>query len=434
MRFPIISALLLAPTLARAATKTYSNDDAAVTYSPTTMPKGSCKTSDLDSCQNSWWVQTLSTGRTMHQTFGTSASLTFKFTGSKVTFNGYTSPSGGEADISVDGAQTQRLNFKSNDGSISWEVPMWTSQGLTVGDHTVRLDYVASSSANAPDAKWVIGVNSFLVDNGSSSGNNISEGDTEYTAKDNRDKVISLAAGLSGGFALLLVLMACLFYWYKRRTTDAAYYGRPLHPIYSNGYVEQGYHNPGGPMQPGYMQQHPAYHPAAMHNAGSGSGLHVIDPFATPPRAGSNVTSSSSGAGPNAHHHLRHHQYTSSSSALMPNGSHHDLPAQQPQYPPQPQPRPRVDVSHDDGHALRPPERPWPASPSTETTHSYESWTSSDFGPVPSPFIANGRTLPPSSGGDEKARRNHRQRSRVAGPRRHQSTRSTQPPPYDEAR
>ncbi|KZV91720.1 hypothetical protein EXIGLDRAFT_836927 [Exidia glandulosa HHB12029] len=421
----------------------YHGDNKAITFSTSPVDKD-C--SDITKCLNNWWTQKDITGTTLYYTAGPSTSLQLAFKGSMVTLYGRTLASGGAAAIRLDNGSPFTLSFQDSDGS--GDNATWTQDRLDPNQqHTLTVTYQSPTNA-VSDSQYPIAIESFMVDTGSSSSE--SKSDTqEQQDEDDNSKIISLAAGLAGGVALLLALLACAFYWYRRRQQMRPHY-EGVHPL--NLAPSEHSYGPGG--YPPSQQQ--------MRNAGPSA----IYPF-TVPQPGSHVTSSSQ--------QHPHHTYNSSSSALLGNASHSPSPVpsahqqrqQDPnvyvQYQPMPpqllanntgssasssarhqplppqRPTPRIDTGLDLAE-LAPPVRP--PSP-TETTHSYESWTSSDFGPVPSPFIADGPPVPRvpahlASSVEKGGRRRPPARPAQAGSRSHVTRTTTRQsnqtalPPYSE--
>lgn len=322
---------------------------------------------------------------------------------------------GGQAMVALDNGTPTVVDFKSADGTAQNKTWMQDSLDKKV-THTLKVTYQAPASAD-PNSHWPIAIDSFVVDTdkcgtrsrsictltrSASPPNSSEDRQSQDSEEDDSSRTISLAAGLSGGFALLLALLACAFYWYRRRQQQQPRY-KGVHPLNLTQY-EQGHGSSGYP---------PAHDPYMR----SSSGL-AVNPYVT----AHVLASTSQVSAPSYTPPRAQHVYTSSSSALLPNASHSRSPTpsavqananvyvhHQPVAPQLHvniassssslrQPRtapPRLDTNVPATEVLAPPPTaPWNPSP-TETTHSYESWTSSDFGPVPSPFVANGPPVPP---------------------------------------
>lgn len=76
------------------------------------------------------------------------AEATFKFTGTGVLLRGRTSPSGGRADVWVDGKIAGTLDCYIP--PYTWDDAVWHVTGLNPGSHTVR---VVTRGDGAPKAK-----------------------------------------------------------------------------------------------------------------------------------------------------------------------------------------------------------------------------------------------------------------------------------------
>jgi len=219
--------------------------------------------------------------------------------------------------------------------------------------------------------------------------------------EDNSD-TIGIAAGVSGAIALLLVLCAFGFWWYRRRQNG--YLGRPAHSqrihsqIHSNSDLV-------------------SFQGVAMDERAR----RTISPWQQPSSSSGHSAESTDHSfdlsrGHSASNSLGvvlpgHHRRTSSTTELLapqPYGSdtqssrlHQSHYAYDADHEPAPVPVaqglaldilpvPSVSTRQNrlGGSARR-----RDASP-TDTTNSYESWTSSDFGPVPEPFVANRPPVP----------------------------------------
>ncbi|KAH7097906.1 hypothetical protein BKA62DRAFT_409027 [Auriculariales sp. MPI-PUGE-AT-0066] len=442
-------------------------NDAAFEYSDKSEQTNCSTTAPVDpNCRNKWWPGTEFPDRQFRMTAGPVSTLKFSFKGSEITIDPHLESSGANASIQVNALPAETISF----GTSGAKTP-WSKDGLDETQlNTVTLTYLPGNSGT-----YFIAVKSFKYMTTSppvTQSNN-----TQDNTTNKNDRTISIAAGLSGAFALLVVVLLFAIWWFRRRRNNS---NRPVRrldrPSYSqriesqvssfhghgssshghgttsqgHGISSQGY----GPSSHGHgtytgvaMQEGPMYRSnnSASNLGHVGGHSHSNSLGVTLPASNTNSTSDllrPQERGPFAHAHapdrdpfvyvLDRDPFATPHPTPPPRAQSSPFAAQQstpppraqhsPSLTPQPIASPRPQYSHyayDADHEPAPipaaqggslaidvlPEpRPAPANRNgrrgngghspTETHTSYESWTSSDFGPIPSPLFVNAPPVP----------------------------------------
>jgi hypothetical protein len=384
----------------------WSNDSAIKYSATTTNPDCQGRGLQIRDCVNKWWSRP-DVSHDYHVTAGTDASLVFSFQGSAVRLMAHTEPSYAQARIFIDGTDEGVVAFQPPISGTDSNKPLWTSRQLDESiPHKLRMVYEPKLGQD-PNGSFFIGIRSFIVETTNPAATKVNanvspDSELKTQPKDNSE-TIGIAAGVSGAVALLLVLCAFGFWWYRRRQ-NGGYLGRPPH---SQRIESQIHSNSDFTSSQSVAMDERTRRTISPWQAPSSNSSHSVEStdHSHDPSRGHSASNSLGVSLPG------HHRRTSSTTELLPahqrspethsSRLHQSHYAYDADHEPAPVPTAQglaLDIlpapsTSARQHRLGGSARRRDASP-TDTTNSYESWTSSDFGPVPEPFVANAPPVP----------------------------------------